>query len=170
MAKVSVVIPVYNTEKYLKKAIDSCLKQTHQNLEIIIVNDGSTDNSSLIIQEYGNKYKNIHLIQTENRGLSEARNTGAKYSSGDYLYFLDSDDWILPDMISKCTKEAEKNNLDLVLFDSQTEFEKQEDFKTEVRQYERNQIIDSDLIYSGEKFVERYLHQKAVLFQHGLCL
>lgn len=89
---ISVIIPVYNVEKYLEKCIDSVLKQTYSNLEIILVDDGSKDNSGKICDEYAEKDNRIKVIHKENGGLSDARNTGIKNSTGDYLSFLDGDD------------------------------------------------------------------------------
>lgn len=106
----SVVIPVYNVEKYLKRCIDSILVQTWKNYEIILIDDGSTDHSSNICDDYAEKYQHISVIHKENGGLSEARNTGIQYAQGEYIFFLDSDDWVLPSMFENlkeiiCTKK-----------------------------------------------------------------
>ena len=90
MVKVSIIIPVYNAEKYLKRCLDSVLSQTLKDIEIICVNDGSTDNSIQILKEYGSKIK---VINQENQGLSVARNTGLKEAKGEFVAFLDSDDY-----------------------------------------------------------------------------
>ena len=92
--KFSIIVPVYNTEKYLKRCLDSIKSQSFKDYEVIIVNDGSTDNSSDIISKY--PYK---IINQENLGLSRARNNGVKEASGDYLIFLDSDDYIEKDLL-----------------------------------------------------------------------
>ncbi|MGU8763722.1 glycosyltransferase family 2 protein [Clostridium perfringens] len=97
MKKVSIIVPVYNTEKYLEKCINSILQQTYKNIEIIVVNDGSTDNSKNVLNK---KYKdNIILINQENKGLGGARNTGIKHASGDYIMFVDSDDYIIENSV-----------------------------------------------------------------------
>lgn len=102
MSLVTIIIPVYNVEKYLKKCLDSVVNQTYKNLEIIIVNDASPDLSNVIISEYEKNYKNIKVItKLKNEGLSEARNTGMDNAQGDYIFFLDSDDWISVDTIEK---------------------------------------------------------------------
>ena len=95
--KISVIVPVYNAEKYLVECLESLVKQTYQNFEIILVNDGSTDNSSKICEEYKKKYKNIKYISIENHGVSYARNLGIAEASGEYLYFMDSDDILIKD-------------------------------------------------------------------------
>lgn len=91
---VSVVIPVYNVKKYIKKCVNTIINQTYKNLEIILVNDGSTDGSEKVCQELKNEDKRITVINQKNQGLSAARNTGIKYAKGQYIQFVDSDDWI----------------------------------------------------------------------------
>lgn len=92
--KISVIIPVYNVERYLSQCLESVIHQTWQNLEIIIVNDGSTDSSAKIIDEFANKDSRIIVMSQSNRGLSAARNTGILNATGDYIGFVDSDDWL----------------------------------------------------------------------------
>ena len=91
--KVSVIVPVYNVEKYLKQCLDSIVNQTYKNLEIIIVNDGTKDNSMKIVEEYLQD-KRIKVINKENGGLSSARNRGIEEATGEYISFVDSDDYI----------------------------------------------------------------------------
>lgn len=98
---VSIIVPAYNVEKYLADCLDSILAQTYQNLEIIVINDGSTDGSPEIMQEYNAKHKNIIIVNKKNGGLSSARNTGIEKATGDYLCFVDSDDVIAPDFVEK---------------------------------------------------------------------
>ena len=95
-AKISVIVPVYNVESYLARCVDSILAQTYQNLEIILVNDGSRDASGSICDAYAQKDSRITVIHKENGGLSSARNAGIDAASGEYLTFVDSDDWIEP--------------------------------------------------------------------------
>ena len=92
--KVSIIIPIYNTEKYLPKCLDSVLNQTYHNLEIILVDDGSSDNSGKIADESTKKDKRITVLHQKNQGQSSARNNGVKKSTGDYISFIDSDDTI----------------------------------------------------------------------------
>ncbi len=91
---ISVIVPVYNVEKYLSKCLDSIINQTYQNLEIICVDDGSTDSSPMILEEYAKKDSRIKIITRQNGGLSAARNTGVKNATGEFVSFVDSDDWI----------------------------------------------------------------------------
>ena len=99
--KISVIIPVYNVEPYVRKCLDSVLGQTHVNLEILLINDGSTDNSGKICDEYALRDSRVRLFSKENGGLSSALNVGLENYTGDYLGFVDSDDWIEPDMYEK---------------------------------------------------------------------
>ena len=97
--KITVIVPVYNVENYLNKCLDSLINQTYKNLEIIVINDGSTDNSGEICQEYAQKDNRIIYIEQENGGLSDARNTGLERMTGSYVTFVDSDDWVEPDYV-----------------------------------------------------------------------
>lgn len=96
---ISVIVPVYNVEKYLNRCVDSIINQTYTDLEIILVDDGSTDSSGSICDEYAKKDERIKVIHKENGGLSDARNTGVASATGDYVSFIDSDDYIEPDMM-----------------------------------------------------------------------
>ena len=118
MPKVSIIVPVYNVEEYLEKCLDSLVNQTLKDIEIIIVNDGSPDNSQKIIDEYQSKYKNIKSYQKTNGGLSDARNYGINKASGEYLAFIDSDDYIKTDMIEKMYQKAKNEKLDIVVCNS----------------------------------------------------
>ena len=109
--KISVIIPVYNVEKYLHQCIDSVIHQTYRNLEIIVVDDGSTDNCSKICDDYANNDKRIKVVHKENGGVSSARNTGLALATGDWIGWLDSDDWVEPDMYEYLLKNA-------ILYDS----------------------------------------------------
>lgn len=112
----SIIIPIYNVEKYLKESIDSVLAQDFTDYEIILVNDGSTDNSPAICDEYAEKYTQIKVIHKANGGLSDARNFGIKKAQGDYLIFLDSDDfWNGVIILSEINQIIKKNNPDLII-------------------------------------------------------
>ena len=111
-AKISVIIPVYNVSEYLPTCLDSVINQTYKNLEIICVNDGSPDNSAEILFEYAKKDSRIKIITQDNQGVSAARNNGLKQASGKYIYFLDSDDYIHPQMLERLYIAAEKENAD----------------------------------------------------------
>ncbi len=107
MNKYSFIVPIYNTEKYLNKCLDSILNQTYKNFEVIIINDGSPDNSINIIKDYQARYNNIIVIDEENGGLSVARNNGIKAATGNYLIFVDSDDYVELDLLENIEKEIE---------------------------------------------------------------
>lgn len=115
MAVISVIVPVYNVEKYLSRCLDSIINQTFSDLEIICINDGSTDNSSRILDDYANKDKRIKVISKANGGLSDARNTGLKYVSGQYVSFIDSDDWIDVEYYEHLMYLLEYNNADIAV-------------------------------------------------------
>jgi glycosyltransferase involved in cell wall biosynthesis len=115
MRKISVIIPVYNAEKYIRQCLDSVIKQTFANLEIICVNDGSQDNSDKILAEYAAADSRIKILTQDNQGLSAARNAGIKIAGGDYIGFVDSDDYVDLDFYEKLLAVAEKNNADIVM-------------------------------------------------------
>ena len=121
--KVSIIVPVYNVEKYLRKCLDSLVNQTLKDIEIICINDGTKDNSVEIIDEYVKKYSNVLLINQENQGLGMARNNAMKYAKGDYIAFVDSDDWIDLDMYEVLYNKAIKTNADIVECDYRMVFE-----------------------------------------------
>ena len=124
-ALISIIIPVYNVEQYLYKCLQSVVNQTYKNLEIICVNDGSTDNSINILEEFAQKDTRVRIITQKNGGLSNARNTGIDNAAGDYIMFLDSDDWCDIYTVEKLYKNILENNTDFsicasVLFDDET--------------------------------------------------
>ena len=110
--KVSIIVPVYNTAKYLSRCLDSILSQDYKNTELIVINDGSTDNFKEIIKKY-EVYNNILIINQENRGVSFSRNIGIQQSNGYYVCFVDSDDWIGSSYISKMVSAIESENADI---------------------------------------------------------
>ena len=114
----SIIVPVYNVEEYLPHCINSLLDQglTEKQYEIILVNDGSTDNSPVICQSYVDKYPFIHCYSQKNQGLSGARNTGMKHVKGKYVQFVDSDDFLQPNSIKAVLEAAEKYDADLAFF------------------------------------------------------
>lgn len=114
MGKVSIIVPIYNVEKYLKKCIDSIVSQTYSNIEIILINDGSSDNSESICKEYESIDQRIRYYKKQNGGLSSARNYGIENATGDYLLFIDSDDYIDNSMVETLLVSAEKYNADMV--------------------------------------------------------
>lgn len=117
MIMVSVIVPVYKVEQYLEKCVNSIREQTYKNIEIILVDDGSPDKSGEICDNFSKEDSRIKVIHKKNGGLSDARNVGIKQASGEYLLFVDSDDWIHKDTVMKTVQSAEKNKADIVLFD-----------------------------------------------------
>lgn len=111
---ISIIIPVYNVETYLDRCIESLINQTYKNLEIILVNDGSKDNSGAICDKYALKDDRIKVYHIENGGSSIARNYGLKKSKGDFIGFVDSDDWVKPEMFKQLIDFALKNNLKVI--------------------------------------------------------
>lgn len=117
---VSVIVPIYNVELYLEECLESLKRQTLQNIQIILVNDGSTDSSREIAKKYADENSNFILVDRENGGLSAARNTGMAYATGKYVYFLDSDDYIRLDALDILFTRAESENLDVLNFGTVT--------------------------------------------------
>lgn len=137
MAKVSVIIPVYNVEKYIGKCIDSVINQTYRDIEIICVNDGSTDNSLNILRDYAQKDNRIIIISQENQGAAIARNNGLNNAKGDYICFLDSDDYVEYTFLETMYKQITLQNSDMCLCKSKYVFNDKlvychSDIKTEI--------------------------------------
>lgn len=119
---ISIIVPVYNTAPYLEKCLDSLVGQTYSNLEILCVDDGSPDESPMILEKYAQKDRRVIVIHQANTGLSGARNTGLVHASGKYVMYVDSDDWIDLDTCRKAVEEAESNHCDLVFWSYVREF------------------------------------------------
>jgi glycosyltransferase involved in cell wall biosynthesis len=119
--QISIIIPVYNVEKYLRQCLDSVLNQEADDYEVICINDGSTDGSGEILHEYSENYDKIKVVQQENKGLSAARNAGMKTACGEYIFFLDSDDWLMPNALEVLKNEANVN--DIICFNGRRYFE-----------------------------------------------
>ena len=117
MPEISVVVPVYNVRDYLRKNIESILNQTFRDFELILVNDGSKDDSLDILREYEAKDNRITVIDKPNGGLSDARNAGMQIATGKYIQFIDSDDFIEPELLEKCHRKLEETGADMVIFD-----------------------------------------------------
>ncbi len=115
--KFSVIMPVFNVEKYIRKSVDSVLKQTYQNIEVLLVDDGSTDNCPKICDDYAELDSRVRVIHKKNGGLSDARNFGIDAASGDYVVFLDSDDyWSSDTALEKAARKLEMEKSDVMLF------------------------------------------------------
>lgn len=135
---ISIVIPVYNVEKYLAECVDSVLGQTYQDYEIILVDDGATDSSGAMCDEYAQKDARIRVIHQPNGGLSAARNAGLSAASGEYIYFLDSDDYIEPTTLVDLVSVAAQEQADVVFFDGYVFFDECEEDDT-VSRYVRKE-------------------------------
>lgn len=149
MIKYSFIVPVYNTEKFLKKCLDSLVNQTYKDFEIIVVNDGSTDKSSNIISKYQKKYKNIIAIDKENEGLSMARNRGVQKSSGKYIIFVDSDDYVSNKLLEEVDKKIDDS--DILRFQIATEDEEY----TKINEY-HEEGFESMCGYDAFKYLSSY--------------
>lgn len=112
---VSLIIPVYNAEDYVARSIDTVLAQTLSEVELVLVDDGSTDSTSDILNWYAEKYPNIIVVHQQNRGVPSARNTGIEQANGEYIAFMDNDDMIRPDMLEKLYTSIKKNNCDIAV-------------------------------------------------------
>ncbi|WP_455581611.1 glycosyltransferase family 2 protein [Dysosmobacter sp.] len=113
--RISVIVPVYNTEKYLRRCIDSILNQTYEALEVILVDDGSTDGSGAVCDEYAEKDARVRVIHQKNGGISAARNAGIDAASGQYIAFIDSDDYLFPTMYGKLFESLQKTKADIAV-------------------------------------------------------
>lgn len=152
MSKIlSIVVPAYNVERELEKCIESCLKQNilQESYEIIIVNDGATDNTFQVATDIAAKYECVSVVNQKNMGLSGARNTGLKYAKGKYVWFIDSDDYIKPNVLGNMIMQADDNNLDCLFFRLQRVFD-DDCFRSEVDDYECVQPnVTRNVILSG---------------------
>lgn len=140
--KVSIIIPVYNAEKYISRCIESVLEQSYKNIEIILVNDGSKDNSLNILKKFDSISEKIVVIDKKNSGVSETRNKGIETASGDFILFLDADDYLDKNYVENLLKTIKKNNADLII----TGFKEIKEDKIECKSLYKNKINDSDSI------------------------
>ena len=143
--KITVIIPVYNVELYLRRCVDSVLNQTYDNLEIVLVDDGSPDGCPAICDEYAQKDSRVEVIHKKNGGLSSARNAALDSQfKGDYITFVDSDDWIAPDTYEYCTKTMEENDADIIQFGYMTT--KEYTFETNIKKEVIETYTDKDIL------------------------
>lgn len=149
MIKLSIIVPVYNVAEYLERCLNSLINQTLNEIEIICVNDGSTDNSLCILEKFAGLDKRIKIINQKNKGLSGARNTGIKLVQGEYLGFLDSDDWVDLDYFEKLYKRAKNCDADISLGD----FIRKGKFKHKIRlklNKEEEFVGDNEKFYGSQ--------------------
>lgn len=151
MKKISVIVPVYNTEKYLKRCLTSITNQSLKEIEILIINDGSTDNSDEIIEEFQKKDLRIKVINKKNGGLASARNIGIDISEGEYILHIDSDDWVEENYLQDIYNYAIQKKLDIVV----TDFYR--DFDNGKLEYVQDLNLDFGTIISGNEYLERFI-------------
>lgn len=177
MIKISIVVPVYNVEKHIKKCIDSLLEQNFDDYEIIIVNDGTRDNSMDYVRQVQKKTDKIIIYEQENAGLSAARNSGIRLARGKYILFCDSDDALVQNCLLKLYNEMEANNLDLLIYDAELRYENEK--STHDNLYNRPNICED--IISGKEMLSSllkdgyflassclYIVQREILIKNGL--
>jgi glycosyltransferase involved in cell wall biosynthesis len=162
--KVSVIIPIYNTDAYLSEALDSICNQTLKELEIILINDGSTDKSQNIIEEYAVRDSRIQWHIQPNQGQGVARNHGLQYATGEYIYFMDSDDILDTTALQQCYDACEQKKLDFVFFDAETIMET----PAYLPDYNRKNKIN-DKIWKGTELLEYELNQYIFSAPCWLC-
>ncbi len=150
--KFTIIISMYNVEKYIEQALKSCVSQTCKNVEILVINDGSTDSSPLIAQRYADQYENVRMITTENRGLSMARNEGILQASGEWLLFLDGDDWLEPTAVESC-RGVLQADLDVFFYNVRDCYD---DGERIVRVEEREKYRLVDQVCTGREVANHY--------------
>ncbi len=159
MVKVSVILPIYNVASYLEETFYSLINQSLKEIEIIAVNDGSTDNSADIIKKYQEQDSRIISLYQENQGQSAARNLALQYAKGKYIYMIDSDDLLnSPQALQICYEYAEKNNADFIFFDGETIIEKGANPIT--WNYKRTHLVEENTKYEGEFLLNKMLDNR----------
>ena len=164
--KVSIIIPIYNTAPFLSETLDSICNQSLKELDIILINDGSTDESPNIIEEYVRKDNRIKHLTQPNQGQSVARNNGLQLAKGKYIYFMDSDDILDTDALKKCYNMCEKDELDFVFFDA-TVISSPNDSNTFA--YCRKEIISEDKLWNGIDLFNYELEHNIFIVSPCLC-
>lgn len=178
---VSIIIPVYNVENYVEKCINSCVNQSYRNIEIIVINDGTKDNSGILIDEISKKDARVKVIHKKNEGVSQARNDGIMLAKGDYVVFLDGDDYLKNDFIEYMLSLIKKTKADFCLSKNCFISNEQEQVKDKIsilnnedatalllsprlevgcwnKIYKRNFLIDNNILFSKELFYGEGLH------------
>lgn len=143
----SIIMPVYNVEKYVEESIESTLNQTYSSFELLIINDGSTDNSRLIAEKYSLKDQRVKIFDKENGGASSARNIGLDHAVGKYIYFMDSDDTLQCNMLEKLKKEIDDNEPEIIAFTATPFFDK--NFLNK-----KDEILEASYTYYGRDFLD----------------
>ena len=161
MPEVSVIIPIYNTAAYLRKALDSICDQTLKELEIILIDDGSTDGSRGIIEEYAERDARIRWHAQPNQGQGVARNTALALATGRYIYFMDSDDLLGRDALRHCHEECERHKLDFAFFDAETILEDRH--TPNLYDYRRKGIVDENKLWNGIELLDFEINHRKLL-------
>lgn len=152
---ISVIVPIYNVEDYVDKCINSLLNQSDSDYEIILVNDGSTDSSADIMDKYNSVY-NIKIIHQENSGVSVARNVGINESTGDWITFVDGDDFVEPNFISSLQRIITNNYCDMVVFNYKAFFNEDNVFNCRMLPYSRNRYISEEKSFYQKRMISQY--------------
>ena len=165
---ISIILPIYNVEKYLEECLESIRNQSYKDYELIIVNDGSTDESGKIVEDYRDKFKYVKIINQENKGISEARNTGLKYAKGEYILFVDSDDYLRKDTLEKLINTALETNSDIVISNYYLYFHNGNDIKhlkhmPKKKTYSNNEVINLMLLNKIQGHVWNKLFKYSLL-------
>lgn len=177
--RITVIIPVYNAEKYLKRSIDSVMAQTYKYFEIICIDDGSTDNSGAILDSYAESYQNIKVLHIENKGVGNARNLGIERANGDYIYFIDADDQLEPLLFEKVIRILEEDPADICVFDMVINRYEHIRMKHSIRNVKEGNIGDlnryntfADYFLNGPRsacnrfFSRSFIQKEAIAFSH----
>lgn len=164
LKKVSIIIPVFNVENYLEECLSSAVGQDYESIEIIIVDDGSTDSSGKIIDTFKNRYSFVQSVKTKNQGQSSARNLGLEMATGDYILFLDSDDWLEKNTVSVCIKTINDNRLDIVLFSAEAFIDGEAKDITKMNKFysrstQLNKVLLSRNVFTEELKLNKYIVQ-----------
>ncbi len=160
--KVSVIIPIYNVEKYLRRCVDSVLNQTYKNIEIILVDDGSPDGCPTICDEYAHRDSRVIVLHKENGGLSSARNAGLDSPlTGEYVTFVDSDDWIAPDTYEYAVKLLKKTDSDVIQYDYA--------LANDEKIYRKNPVVEKYKVFEGKNILQHYLFTTTVTGSYSAC-
>lgn len=169
MVKVSIIVPVYNVENYLDKCLDSLINQTLEEIEIIVVNDGATDNSQEIIDKYSEQNNKVRAFQKINGGLSDARNFGIEHAVGEYIGFIDSDDFVDYDMYKLLYEKAQKDSSDIVECNLRHTYPNKEDIEIGREIYDKKEMLTNGRSVVWNKIYKRdWLMDTGVIFPKGL--
>lgn len=169
MPKVSIIVPVYNVEKYIEKCLTSLVNQTLEDIEIIVVNDGTKDNSMKIVKRFQERYpKKIVCLEKENGGLSDARNFAIPYAKGEYIAFLDSDDYVENNMYKDMYELAKKENSDMVECDFYWEYPNKTKVDIGEYYYNKKEMLEKVRVVAWNKLIKREILEKTkIKFPNG---